>query len=109
MKRSPTLDFALAVRRLAAAARRQGLVVPGFRTPPRLPGADRTLRHRGSGPPTVAVRLTGRPWSAVLADLVEGVVATNGLHGPEADRARRALWLAVDEAPPIVGPPARVA
>jgi hypothetical protein len=38
----------------------------------------------------------GRPWPAVLADLVEGVVAANGLRGPAADRARSALWAAFD-------------
>ena len=103
------MDFTFAVRRLATASRRLGLTVPGFRTPPRLPDADRTMRQRGGAPPTVAVRLTGRPWSAVLADLVEGVIAANALKGADADRARRSLWQAVDEAPPNLGPPARVA
>ena len=103
------MEFALAVRRLGTAARRNGLLVPGFRTPPRLVGADRTLRRRAGGPPTIAVRLTGRPWSAVLADLVEGIVAANGLSGAAADRARRVLWPAVDDAPPNLEPPARVA
>jgi hypothetical protein len=39
--------------------------------------------------------LRGRPWPAVLADLVEGVVAANRLSGPAADQARAALWAAV--------------
>ena len=51
----------------------------------------RSLRFR-RGVPTVAVLLKGRPWSAVVADMIEGVVAANGLQGAKADRARAALW-----------------
>jgi hypothetical protein len=46
----------------------------------------------------------------VLADMVEGVVVANGLHAPDADRARAALWesvasaLVVDDA---AAPPAQ--
>lgn len=45
----------------------------------------------------MAVRLKGRPWSAVVSDMIEGVVVANGLTGARADRARAALWLAVDD------------
>ncbi len=45
----------------------------------------------------MAVRLKGRPWSALVADMIEGVVVANGLTGTKADRARAALWLAVDD------------
>ena len=45
----------------------------------------------------MAVRLRDRPWSAVLADMVEGVVVANELTGARADRVRAVLWLAVDE------------
>jgi len=34
----------------------------------------------------------------VLADMVEGVVVANGLHAPDADRARAALWESVASA-----------
>jgi len=85
------VQFAAAVRSVALEARRLGLEVPGFRSPPRLPGADRTLRRRAGAAPAVAVRVTGRPFAAVVADLVEGVVVANGLAGPAADRARRRL------------------
>ena len=37
----------------------------------RLVGVDRTLRRRGGGA-VVSVRLRGRPWPAVLADMIEG-------------------------------------
>lgn len=70
--------------------------MPGFRSPPRLAGVDRSLRRRHDGSATIAVVLRGRPWPAVLADLVEGVVVANRLTGPEADRARSALWAAVE-------------
>jgi len=43
----------------------------------------------------VAVSLRDRPWPAVLADMVEGVIVTNGLVGPEADQCRAALWQVV--------------
>lgn len=85
------------MRTLGRAARRQGVVLPGFRSPPRLDEADRTLRWRADGSAVVAVRLRDRPWSAVLADMIEGVVVTNGLEGRRAERCRTALWSAVEE------------
>jgi hypothetical protein len=92
---STSVRFAAAVRTLGVEARRRGLAVPGFRSPPRLRGVDRSLRRRVDGGAMVAVVLRGRPWPAVLADLVEGVVAANRLSGPAADQARAALWAAV--------------
>ncbi|MCU0311345.1 MAG: hypothetical protein MUE36_10425 [Acidimicrobiales bacterium] len=91
-----SVRFAAAARTLGRAARRRGLQVPGFRSPPRLRDADRSLRRSASGSATVSVRLKGRPWAAVLADMIEGVVAANGLVGPTADAARTALWAAVE-------------
>jgi hypothetical protein len=43
----------------------------------------------------VAVALRDRPWPAVVADMVEGVVAANRLSGVRADAARTTLWAAV--------------
>lgn len=40
----------------------------------------------------MSVRVKGRPREAVLADMIEGVVITNGLEAPEADRLRNDLW-----------------
>lgn len=91
---SSSLRFARAVQALGQAARAQGLSVPGFRSPPRLRGVQRSIR-RWAGGATVAVVVRGRPWPAVQADLVEGVVAANGLTGPAADRARASLWSAL--------------
>ncbi len=86
-----TVDFAGAARALTRAARRMGLVGPSYRCPPRLVGVDRTIRRRPDGA-IVAVRLRGRPFAAVLADMIEGVVVTNGLQPPVADRVRADLW-----------------
>jgi hypothetical protein len=93
------LRFARAVQALGASARAQGLAVPGFRSPPRLVGVQRSIK-RWTGGATIAVVVRGRPWAAVQADLVEGVVAANGLIGPAADRARAALWQALDHEGP---------
>jgi hypothetical protein len=92
---SPSIRFAAAVQALARSTRALGLTMPGFRSPPRLVGVQRSIK-RFPGGATVAVVVRGRPWGAVQSDLVEGVVAANGLQGPAADRARAALWLALE-------------
>ena len=89
---SPSLQFAATVRTIGGATRASGLVVPGFRSPPRRPGAERTLRYAADGTATVAVAVRGRPYQAVVADLIEGVVIVNGLAGIEATRLRTHLW-----------------
>ena len=96
MPQAASFRFASAARTLGQAARQRGLVVPGFRSPPRLVGAERTLRRRADGGLTVSVQVRGRPWSAVLADMVEGVVVANGLGGSEATRVRTQLWTALE-------------
>ncbi|MDO8364747.1 MAG: hypothetical protein Q7V88_17785 [Actinomycetota bacterium] len=85
------LDFAYAARTLGREARRRGLVAPGYRCPPRIVGVDRSLR-RVKGGAVVAVQLKGRPWLAVLGDMIEGVVVANQLRPPQADRLRTELW-----------------
>jgi hypothetical protein len=87
-----TVNFAHAARTLADAARSLDLVAPGFRSPPRLVGVDRTVRRHHGDHAVVAVRLTGRPAVAVVSDMIEGVVVANGLVAPEADRVRAQLW-----------------
>jgi hypothetical protein len=42
------------------------------------------------------VRVKGRPQAAVLADMIEGIVVSNGLVAPDADRLRSELWSVVD-------------
>jgi hypothetical protein len=95
---STTVRFAQAVQTLAGAARALGLVVPSFRSPPRLVGVLRSIK-RWDGGATIAVVVRGRPWPAVQSDLIEGVVAANRLVPPDSDRARAELWLALEGAP----------
>jgi hypothetical protein len=92
---SPVLRFAETVRQLGIEARRHGLCMPGFRSPPRLHGVARSLRRRSDGNATIAGVVRGRPWGAVVADMVEGVIVANQLSGVDADRARAALWSVV--------------
>jgi hypothetical protein len=90
-----SLRFARAARVVADAARAEGWLVPGFRSPPRLAGVERTVRRRADGGAVVAVRVRGRPWAAMAADLIEGVVVTNRLTGADAHRCRVRLWEAL--------------
>jgi hypothetical protein len=96
--RPPTFRFADACLTLTDAARRCGLDPPTFRSPPSVAGAVRTIRRRSGGPAVVSVAHRGRPFLAVVADLVEGVVAANGLAGADAIRVRSALWDAIGRA-----------
>lgn len=91
MRAGTTTQFASAARLLASEAHRYGLTAPGFRSPPRIIGFDRTVRWRQTGG-LVAVALRGRPFVAVLSDMIEGVIVINRLKTPEADRVRSALW-----------------
>ena len=38
------------------------------------------------------MRVRDRPWPAVLADMIEGVVVVNDLPPPRATRVRTELW-----------------
>ena len=109
-------------RFLAAESREAGLTVPAFRSPPRLAGVARTIRHVGDGA-VVAVQLRGRDASAVAADMIEGIVVANRLDATRAESVRRRLREAVapgeidlvaiesaeSGAGPNLGPHARVA
>jgi hypothetical protein len=94
VERVPTVRFAAVARRLGAATRAAGLTVPAFRTPPRRPGAPRTIRRLPGGP-VVAVRLQGRIFTEVVHDMVDGVVVANRLEGELAGRVRATLLDAI--------------
>ena len=98
-----SIRFAEAARCLGEAARRLSLTVPAFRSPPRQEGVTRTIRRRADGGATVSVVLRERPWPAVLADLIDGVVAANQLAGPAAATARDGLWFALAAAGKVTG------
>lgn len=86
-----TAQFSSTVRLLAEEARRAGLAVPGFRSPPRLPGVSRSIRRLPAGASVVAVAIRGRTTGDILADLIEGIVTCNALEGQEAEAARERL------------------
>ena len=88
-------QFASAARIIASQAHRHGLYPPGFRSPPRIVGVDRSLR-RLNNRVVVSVLLRGRPFVAVLADMIEGVVVANELTGRNAENARTFLWSSVE-------------
>ncbi len=90
-----SLRFATAARTLGQVARREGLVAPSFRSPPRTVGLDRSIRRLPAGV-VVSVRLRDRAWVAVLADMVDGVVVANLLESIDASRLRTLLWDALE-------------
>ena len=91
-----SIRFSHAARAMRLVVQPRGLEMPLFRSPPRLQGVQRSLTRRAIGASTVAVRLRQRPWPAVLADMIEGVVVVNGLQGSAADELRHALWSALE-------------
>lgn len=103
MEAGTTMGFAGLARRLGAATRAAGLVVPAFRSPPRRADVVRTIR-RYAGGATVSVRVRERPLEQVAADMVEGIVVTNELTGEAAQRLRIAL-LTVACTDPVSTPP----
>lgn len=90
------LAFAEAARQMGMAVRGQGLIVPSFRSPPREVGRRRTLARHDDGSATVSVMVRNRVWEAVLADMIEGVVAANQVDGIDAEVLRDQLWEALE-------------
>ena len=85
-------QFVLTVRALAMAARSLGLCAPSFQSPPRSDGLDRSIHRMPSGDCVVAVRVRGRPFGAVVADAIEGIVVCNDLSADAAGPVRDELW-----------------
>jgi hypothetical protein len=103
MEPASTVDFAQAARTITRLVRGAGLRAPSFRCPPRVVGADRTIRRRPDGA-VVSVRVRDRPVAAVLADMIEGVVVANRLTTPRSDRVRADLWAALQDGSRVVAP-----
>lgn len=104
----PALRFADTARRLGAAAHEAGLSVPAFRSPPRVPDAARTIR-RYPASAVVSVRLRGRPFTDVVADMVDGVLAANQVPPADAPRVRARLTASLSSGPvdaPVEAPKA---
>ena len=109
----PSGRFVLTARALAIAARELGLNVPSFQSPPRSDKLDRSIQRRPDGDCLVAVRVRGRPFAAVVADAIEGIVVCNDLDAAAAATARDELWREIegshDAAAPVTGPVLRSA
>lgn len=63
-----------------------------FKSPPRIVGVTRTVRHRADGQAVVAVAFRNRPPAAVVADLIDGVMLVNEVEVAQASRLRDDLW-----------------
>ena len=92
---SDALVFADRVRAASSVARRYGLTVPGFRSPPRDRSADRSLRYHADGSAVIAIRIAGRTVAEMEADIVDGILAANGCD-PDASEFRAACAEAFD-------------
>ena len=79
MPQGSSIIFCRLARLLAAETRRLGLVAPGFRCPPWADGIDRAIRRYDGGQAVVAVRVRDRPLIAVVHDMVDGVLVSNGI------------------------------
>lgn len=90
------------------AARSLGLSAPSFQSPPRSDQLDRSIQRGGDGDCVVAVRVRGRPFAAVVADAIEGIVVCNRLSASAAAAVRDELWREIegshDAAAPVAGP-----
>jgi hypothetical protein len=88
---SSLLGFADAADGVCRVAHQLALTVPCFRTPPASADVDRSIRWASDGCATVAVRVRGRPATAVERDLVEGVLQANRLSGFAREDARQKI------------------
>jgi hypothetical protein len=95
VRRINAMQFASMARVVAEESRARGLKVPGFRTPPHAIGVSRSLQRLPGGDALVAVAIRGREDAEVYGDLVDGVIAVNGLRGGLAKSMHRTLLRSV--------------
>ena len=86
------MSFAAVGRVLTDQALAQGVTAPSFRSPPRIPGVRRSVTRNRDDSITVSVIVSQRPLSAVIADMIDGVVLTSGLRADEARALYDTLW-----------------
>ena len=102
--------FAEVARRINQTAAAAGLTTPSFRSPPRRRGLRRSITRRADGSATVSVALRGRPAMAVVADMIDGVLAANTSRASGSDGAAAlgdGLWAAAT--PALLASPGRAA
>ena len=73
IEQAPSVRFAATARLIAEVARARGLVVPAFKSPPRIEGVYRTIKRVGAN-----------------------VVVANNYSGSDAGKTRALLWEAVE-------------
>ena len=103
---APSVRFSMVAKAFGHLGAQAGFAVPGFRSPPRSTQTARAIRRDSSGS-VVAVRIKDRPFEAVIADMIEGVVVCNGLPGPRSGELRDLLWRTAIQAGPGVAPELR--
>ena len=86
------MSFAAVGRVLTDQALACGVTAPSFRSPPRIPGVRRSVTRNRDDSITVSVIVSRRPLSAVIADMIDGVVLSSGLRADEARSLYDALW-----------------
>ncbi len=91
-----SVAFATVARELSLQARQMGHDAPSFRSPPRIAGVRRSISRREDGSATVAVATRNRSVVAVIADMIEGVLAATEVPAKEQGAFRDALWCSVD-------------
>ncbi|MGI9598472.1 MAG: hypothetical protein ACR2QK_20065 [Acidimicrobiales bacterium] len=89
-----SIRFAQIARQVNQAAKDQSLRPPAFRSPPRAPGLRRSIKRRPDGSATFSVSLRGRPAVAVVADMIDGVMAANEPCSTRSAEIRDRLWSA---------------
>ena len=87
--------FAETARVIGQVARNHKLSVPTFRSPPRIQEVHRSIR-RGADFSVVSVSFSDRPASAVIYDMIEGVLVANHLDKNRSDFFRALLWSSID-------------
>mgnify|MGYP001187986673 FL=1 len=91
---APSVRFSIVAKVITQVGARCGIEVPGFKSPPRSADLDRTVRRQSSGS-VVAVRIRDRPFEAVIADMIEGVILCNDVPIGKAGKLRNIMWSAV--------------
>lgn len=86
------MSFAAIGRVLTDQALALGITAPSFRSPPRIPGVRRSVTRNRDGSVTLSVIVSRRPLSAVMADMIDGLVLTSGLRAEEARSLYDKLW-----------------
>lgn len=89
-----SVRFAQVARQINQVAKELDLTAPAFRSPPRVAGVRRTIKRRKDGSATVSVSVRGRPAVAVVADMIDGVMAANDPGSTRSAGIADRLWSA---------------